>query len=136
MKKIALVLILCLMLSFGMGVISSAEEYGVNPRYANVAFSNCLFDIQNNIAIAKVLVTGIDNVTSRITVNIKLEKRVLLGLWWSEEASWQDSTTDITKMFEFRKEVKSGTYRCNFEITIEGNGGATDIITDQITVAN
>ena len=136
MKKIALVLILCLMLSFGMGVISSAEEYGVNPRYANADICRCSLDIQGNVAIAKVLVTGIDNVTSRITVNIKLEKRVLLGLWWSEEASWQDSTTDITRMFEFRKEVKSGTYRCNFEITIEGNGGATDIITDQITVAN
>ena len=136
MKKIALVLILCLMLSFGMSVISSAEEYGVNPRYANLNSCDNRFYVQDDIAIARVTVEGIYNTTSRITVNVTLEKRVLLGLWWSEEASWQDSTTNVSKTFEFRKEVKGGTYRCNFEVTIEGSGGAADVITNQITATN
>lgn len=73
---------------------------------------------------------------SRTTVKVSIEKRALLGLWWKEEASWEASTTETNPVIEFSKEVKSGTYRCNFEITIEGTGGSADVITDQLTVTN
>ena len=136
MKKIAIIIILSLLLSFGMSVLASAEEYNAMPRYANVDLCKCFFDIENDVANIRVNVYGISNVTSRITVYITMEKRVLLGLWWKEEASWTDSINNTNATFNFSNEVKSGTYRCNFEITIEGTGGNADVITNQITATN
>ena len=136
MKKIAIILIICILFSFGTSITASAEEYDILPRYANANICERSFYIQNDNAIAYVKVVGISNVTSFITVNIILEKRALLGLWWKEEASWHSSTTDVTKTFEFTQSIGKGTYRCNFEVIIEGNGGSADVITDQITVSN
>ena len=136
MKKIALILILSLLLSFGMSILVSAEEYGVTPRYSNIDMCRCFFDIQNDIANARVIVNGLANVTSRISVKVTLEKRALLGLIWTEKASFEASSTEISHTFDFATEVKSGTYRCNFEITVTGNNGTSEVITEQITATN
>ena len=136
MKKISLVLILCLLLSFGTGIISSAEEYSINPRYNNLSNVSCYFNIENNGAYIGVNVKGYQNVTSRISVNVKLEKRALFGLIWNDVEEWNQSVNAASQYFEFTKSVNSGTYRCSFEITVEGSGGSTDVITDQQTVKN
>ena len=136
MKKVSLVLILCLLLSFGTSIVASAEEYGINPRYNNLNSVHCNFSIANDIAIATVNVTGFSGVVSRIVVNAKLEKRALLGLIWSDVNEWNVSSYNSSDDFTFTESVSSGTYRCSFEITVEGNGGSADVITDQITVKN
>ena len=136
MKRISLLLVLCLLLSFGMSIISSAEEYKINPRYNNTSLVDYGFEIQDNVAVIVIRAIGYSNVTSRITVNVKLEKRALLGLIWNDVEEWNETTTNASKNFEFTKSVGSGTYRCSFEITVEGSGGSADIITDQITVKN
>lgn len=119
-----------------MSVVVSAEEYNINPRLNNAIFCERSFNISNDIAYATVEINGKSGVLSRTTVKVSIEKRALLGLWWKEEASWETSTTETNPVIEFSKEVKSGTYRCNFEITIEGTGGSADVITDQLTVTN
>ena len=124
------------MLSFGMSIIASAEEYGVMPRYANAQKCNYYFDIENDMLLSSVNVYGISGITTRTSVKITIEKRVLLGLWWKEIASWESSTTKTNHTFEFAHEAESGTYRCNFEIKFEGSGGSADIITDQLTISN
>ena len=136
MKRISLVILLCIILSFGTGVLVKANENYVTPRYANLSYCHQSFYIEDDIAIAQIITQGIPNITTKITVNVTIEKKGLLGLWWKEEANWQSSTTDTSKNFEFSKEVKGGTYRCNFEVIIEGTGGSTDIITNQITATN
>ena len=136
MKKISFVLALCLLLSFGMNVVASAEEYAVTPRYNNVSRVDCFFTIQNNTATISIYVLGYDSVTSRISVKATLEKKAFLGLWWSDVDEWTASSTNATETFEFTKDVGSGTYRCTFEITVEGSGGSADVYTDEKTVKN
>ena len=63
-------------------------------------------------------VTGYNGVTSRITVKVTLEKKMLLGLWWSDVDEWTASSTNASDTFEFTKDVGSGTYRCTFEVTV------------------
>lgn len=136
MKKVSILLILCIMLSGITGIMTSAEEHAISPRYNNLYYANCFFDINNDIATATVHVNGYENLTSRITVNIKLEKRALLGLIWNNVEEWNSSSENYRQDFSFTKSVSSGTYRCSFDITIEGNGGSADVITEQITVKN
>ena len=136
MKRISILLILCLIMSYGTGIIASAEEYAVNPRYSNLTSYACDFTITNDVASATVFVRGYEGVTNRITVNVKLEKRALLGLIWNDVEEWNSSATNYRQNFTFTKSVGSGTYRCSFEITVEGNNGGADVITDQKTVKN
>ena len=136
MKKISFVLTLCLFLSFGMNLVASAEEYTVEPRFNNASDVECNFSIQNDLAIISINVNGYNSVTSRITVNATLEKKAFLGLWWSDVDEWTASSTNATETFEFTKDVGSGTYRCTFEVTVEGSGGSADVYTDEITVKN
>ena len=119
-----------------MSIVVSAEDIGANTRYNNLGYCYRGFYIQNDMAFITIRITGMQDTSSRTTAKITLEKRALLGLWWKEEASWEASTTETNPVIEFSKEVKSGTYRCNFEITIEGTGGNADVITDQITATN
>ena len=136
MKRISILLILCLIMSYGTGIIASAEEYAVNPRYSNLTSYTCDFTITNDVASATVFVRGYAGVTNRITVNVKLEKRALLGLIWNDVEEWSSSSTNYHQNFTFTKSVGSGTYRCSFEITVEGNNGGADVITNQKTVKN
>ena len=136
MKKISFILMLCLLLSFGMNIVASAEEYAVTPRYNNVSDINCVFDIENDIAYISINVIGYSGVISHISVKATLEKKAFLGLWWSDVDEWTASSANTTKKFEFTKNVGSGTYRCTFEVTVEGSGGSADVYTDEITVKN
>ena len=67
---------------------------------------------------------------------MKLEKRALLGLIWNDVEEWTATSYDSFVCFEFKKAVGSGTYRCTFEITVEGSGGSADVITEEIKVKN
>ena len=136
MKKISIILIMCLLMSLGMSIIASANEYTVEPRYNNSSAISYDFCISDDKAIATVYISGFDSVTTRITVNVKLQKRALLGLWWNDVEEWNATTTDYSHIFEFVEPVGNGTYRCSFEITVEGNGGSADVVTDEITVKN
>ena len=136
MKKISFVLMLCFILSFGMNIVASAEEYAVEPRLNNASNVECSFIVQDDLAIAYILVRGYDNITSRITVNVTLEKKGLFGLWWSDVDEWTASSTYATDTFEFTKSVGSGTYRCTFEVTVEGSGGSADVYTKELTATN
>lgn len=136
MKRISFVLILCLLLSFSTQILASAEETTISPRINNASDVKCNFDIANDIAIANVKVNGYPNVTTNISVSVKLEKKLLFGLVWNDVEEWTASSTNSSDDFRFTKAVGSGTYRCSFEVTVEGNGGSADVITDQITVKN
>ena len=136
MKRISLILIVCLLFSFVTGITASAEEYSIDPRYNNSSNISCNFKIMDNTAIATVDVVGYNNITSRISVNVKLEKRALLGLIWNDVEEWNATSAYYSDSFEFTKSVGSGTYRCSFEITVEGSNGSAYVITEQITVKN
>ena len=136
MKKISLVLVMCIIFSFAANVIASAEEYGVEPRLNNASEINCEFNVQNDVAIITAKVNGYSGTTSRISVNVLLEKRWLWGLFWTEVEEWNASSAYASDDFEFTKDVGSGTYRCTFEVTVEGSGGSADVYSKEIIVEN
>lgn len=136
MKKISFILALCIIFSFGFNVIASAEEYKVTPRFNNASIVECTFDILNDVAYVNVRVSGYSGITSKITVKATLEKRALFGLWWTDVDEWTQSTNNANKTFEFTKSVGGGTYRCTFEVTVEGSGGSADVYTKELTAKN
>ena len=136
MKRISFILALCIIFSFGLNVIASAEEYSISPRLNNADNIQCSFTVQNDLAIATVSVIGYNSVTSKITANVKLEKRALFGLWWTDVDEWTQSTNNANQTFEFTKSVGGGTYRCTFEVTVEGSGGSADVYTKELTAKN
>ena len=136
MKRIAFLLVICLLCSFGTSIVSSAEENNISSRLNNVNTVNCYFEISNNIATSQVFVKGYAGVTTGITVKCTLEKRALLGLWWSDVNEWTATSSSVTDTFTFTESVGSGTYRCSFEVTVYGSGGSADVVTDEITVKN
>ena len=136
MKKISFMLVLLIVLSIGTNIIASAEEYGVNPRLNNANNIQCSFYIQDDVAIADVNVSGYNGVTSRISVNVLLEKKGLFGLWWTDVKEWNETSTSSSKYFSFAENVGNGTYRCTFEVTVEGSNGSADVYSKTITVEN
>jgi hypothetical protein len=136
MRKISFALVLCILFSFGMNVVASASENAIEPRFNNVSNIKCTFEILNDVACAYVIAEGYNNVTSRITVHVILEKKMLFGLWWSDVDEWTASSTNASDIFEFTKDVGSGTYRCTFEVTVEGSAGSADTYTKEITAKN
>lgn len=136
MKKISFMLVILIVLSIGTNIIASAEEYGVNPRFNNANNIKCEFYIENDVAIAITDVTGYNGSTSRISVNVLLEKKGLLGLWWKDVEEWSASSTYASDSFEFTENVGNGTYRCTFEVTVEGSNGSADTYSKTITVEN
>ena len=127
---------MCILLSFGINVVALANEKTITPKYNNSRSVEYEFVIEDNVAQISVLVTGYENVTSNTSVNIKLEKRALWGLFWTDVEEWNDSTSNNVHRFSFSKPVSSGTYRCSFEVTVEGTGGSPDVLTKVITVKN
>ena len=136
MKKISFMLVLLIVLSIGTNIIASAEEYGVNPRFNNVNNIQCKFYIQDDVAVSGVDVNGYDGVTSRISVNVLLEKKGLFGLWWTDVKEWNETSTSSSEYFSFAENVGNGTYRCTFEVTVEGSNGSADTYSKTITVEN
>ena len=136
MKKISVVLILCLLFLFYTDVTASAAGSVLDPRYSNADDIKCEFEIVNDTAQINIKVIGKQGITSRITVNVKLEKRALLGLIWTDVEEWNSSVTTSSHKFVFSKSVSGGTYRCSFTVTVEGAGGSTDVHTEEKTVKN
>ena len=136
MRKIALLLIICILCSFGTSVVASAEEKNISPRLNNAGMVNCSFEIIDNLALCSVSVNGYANVTSSIYVKCTLEKRALFGLLWNDVNNWTATSSQIIDAFTFTENVGSGTYRCSFEVTVYGSGGSADVITEEITVKN
>ena len=134
MRKISLILMLCIMFSFATCVIASADDYGIMPCYNNVSGVNCDFEISNGTANAIVIYNGYAGVTSKVTAHVLIEKRALLGLIWNDVEEWTVTSTNYSDALSFDTQVGKGTYRCTFEVVFEGSGGSSDVITDEITV--
>lgn len=134
MRKISLILMLCIMLSFATGVIASADDYGIMPCYNNVVNVKCDFEITNGTAAAKVIYNGYAGSPSKVTAHVLIEKRALLGLIWNDVEEWTVTSTSYNDLLLFDTQVGKGTYRCTFEVVFEGSGGSSDVITDEITV--
>lgn len=118
--------------------------FGVFPfskASAAVMYSNTMsatmrsqIDSDGNLSTA-LKVTGYKGITTRIEVELYVEKKVL-GLFWSRvniggaNNTWTDSINSYIYTNTFGYHLTStGTYRVTVTYTVHGSGGADDVIT-------
>ena len=126
MKK-AIGFILLSVVLFSALTSSVFADSAIMPRYNNISACSSLFDIIDNTAYISINYMGAKGICTGATINIKLQKRVLL-LFWSTENEW--ITTTYVPSFDeiYTYPVASGTYRVTIEFTIRGSAGPDDVI--------
>lgn len=135
MKKI-LSLLLCFVLCFCCVNTTNhvyASENQITPRltYVSVVESSFFIDDNGN-AIIGMSFLAYTALFSHANVSVTLEKRTLL-LFWNEVQSWSFNTTNDAYINEIQKSVGSGKYRVQFEYTIYGKDGNSEVISQEVT---
>ena len=136
MKKTCFVLVLCVLFNFVATINAQAEENYVEPRYNNISNIEYTFTINNDNATAVVFWQGYNGTISHVDVSVCIEKKGLLGMWWTDVESWSTTSYNSYDELVFNTTVGNGTYRCRFEVTVYSNVNSSDVITDEITVKN
>ncbi len=136
MKKIALMLTLCLIFSalFGVNAFAATDENGgIAPCFTNTAATNTTFDVNSdNTADVCVSYCGYPDMVSRATISIKIEKRNLFFFW---KDICTDEIISYTEDFIDGRTYQlsgSGKYRLTVTYTIEGPSGVADVITSEL----
>ena len=132
-KRLISFAMLVLML-FAMAMPSFATENGISPRFNNLDTTEAAFVIlDNGEAVVSYTCFGYTGITTKITVEIKMEKKFLW--WWNDVdgAEWVDETTKDYLHYEHTVQLsKSGTYRVSITYTVYGTAGEADVITRTI----
>lgn len=131
-KRLISFAMLVLML-FAMAVPSFATENEISPRFSNLDTTEAIFVIdENGRASVSFTCFGYEEITTRIVVETKIEKKFLW--WWNDVdgASWIDESTDVycTNMHSIQL-TKSGTYRATVTYTVYGTAGEADVFVSE-----
>lgn len=103
--------------------------------YYNTASAslNCNINSSGHLT-ASMSVTGYKGVTTKISVELYIEKKIL-GIFWTRvdigctDNIWKDSKTGFSYSNTFPFDLTSGgTYRVTATYTVSGTGGTDDII--------
>lgn len=123
------------LLALVMGVFMPSRKVEAAMMYNNVinAVISCSVDSSGRLQTGMVA-TGVKGVTTRISVELFVEKRVL-GIFWTKvdigctNNVWTDYTTGATYNNSFSTDLpSSGTYRITVIFTVSGTGGSDDVI--------
>ena len=137
MKKITktLVAILLIAVMSLTNVVAFATDEGINPRLSHTENGGFSFAAYDNIGHMDVTYYGYDSFV-RADLNVKVQKRFLL-VFWNDVYEWNASSTEKNGDFYHECELNgSGMYRAKFTLTVTGNDGTQDVITDTIENEN
>ena len=129
------------LLTLVMGVVVPYRRAEAATTYNNTISASILCNINLNGCLgASLSVTGMKGKTTKISVELYVEKKVL-GVFWSRvnigcpNNVWTDSTTGTNYSNTFSFDLSStGTYRVTVTFTVSGSGGSDDIIVKTSTV--
>ena len=132
-KAIIVLLLLCAIPFNAITAFAVETKSTVSPRLAHITYSAFDFSITGNEGYSTVQYMGSDSFVYA-TVCVKIEKRFLLAFWndvdeWSTTSTLQSAT--LGHIFVLSS---SGTYRATLTLEVTGTNGATEVITDVITV--
>ena len=112
-------------------ITSFASEQNISPRLSHTGVANFTFSATANGGYADVTYYGYDSFV-RADLTVKVEKSFLL-FFWSEIGTWSSSSTEMNGDFFHTFTLDgSGKYRASFTLTVTGNDGTVDTITDVI----
>ena len=133
--KVTLAMLLVLVLSM-TSITASANEAtsnyneGIMPCLEHISDAVFSFTALSDGGHASVYYDGDDSFV-RADLTVKLEKKFLL-VFWNDVDEWSASSTDANGYFYHLFTLNgNGTYRATFTLTITGNDGTVDTITDE-----
>ena len=119
---------------FAMAIPSFATESEIMPYYNNTGTTETVFIIdENGLASFSFTCIGYRNITTKIIVETKIEKKFLW--WWNDVdgAAWTDESTEYYCAGDHSIQLtKSGKYRLSITYTVYGTAGEADVITRTI----
>ena len=131
-KRLISFAMLVLML-FAMTISSFAAENEIMPRLNNTGSTEAIFVIEESgMATVSYTCYGYPEITTKIVVETKIEKKFLW--WWNDVdgAFWTDeSTLDFCDGEHSIQLTKSGTYRATVTYTVYGTGGEADVLVSE-----
>ncbi len=131
-KKLISFAMLVVML-FAMVVPSFAIENEIMPLLNNTDTTEAIFVIEESgMATVSYTCYGYPEITTKIVVETKIEKKFLW--WWNDVdgAFWTDeSTLDFCDGEHSIQLTKSGTYRATVTYTVYGTGGEADVLVSE-----
>ena len=136
LKSKKLFFILLLILSVCIASIPTyASEKTTSPRYTTLTDCSFSFLASNGIGYATVIYNSSQSTFTKATVNIKVQKRLLL-VFWTDVDEWTTSSNQPNGNFYNNFTLKdSGTYRATFTLTITSANGLEDVVTQTIESA-
>ena len=128
-KAVAIILLVTLMMM--TSVTAFAADEGINPRLSHMEDGGFSFAATEEGGLINVTYYGYSSFV-RADLNVKIEKRSLLVLW-NDVAEWNASSTEVDGYFSHIFTLNgSGTYRATFTLTVTGNNGTQDVVTETI----
>ena len=137
MKKITktLVAILLIAVLSMANVTAFAANEGISPRFSHTSEGRFSFSAADNKGYIDASYSGYDSFV-RADLNVKVQKRFLL-VFWNDVDEWNASSTKKDGLFSHTFDLNgSGMYRAKFTLTVTGNDGTVDTITDTIENEN
>lgn len=140
MKKImAILMVMVTLIVFSEIPVFAVDHSGISPLLNNgQTYSENFVISSSGLSEVKVSYTGVEGVTTKVTVTTYLQKKTL-GLFWTkvdigtEDKQWVDTSTSISGTFVHQFQLKStGTYRAVIKIVFSGSGGSDDVIENKI----
>lgn len=138
-KKI-LAVIMCVILTCGMGTIANAqdvlsdndvvissenEESKIQPRYDYTGKISCSLNNSNGKAQCVASVIGYTGTTTKVVIKMTLQKKTLL--WWSKVQEWSSTTNSYTAAMSKTVSVESGNHRVKLEATVYSGSNSEEI---------
>ncbi|MBQ7290146.1 MAG: hypothetical protein IJW76_00275 [Clostridia bacterium] len=134
-RKLSLIIATIILISSILSISVSAND-NIELFNNNTAATHTAFVINDSgLAIVSVDCLGYEGITTRIEVDIHIEKRNFLFFW--ENARHEIYVVYVDNYdneFTYQLEEK-GTYRCTVTYTISGTGGEDDVIPYQETAS-
>lgn len=105
----------------------SAEETTVQPRLSYTNYTATGLKITTNgVACCTASAEGYDGITTKIHIEMKLQKYTVL--WWSTQETWEATFTGVDALMSKTASVSSGKYRVRVTYTVY-SGSASEEIT-------
>ncbi|MBR4636366.1 MAG: hypothetical protein IKO51_08400 [Clostridia bacterium] len=138
-KRFCTLALTLLLLAMSIAVPIKKASAAIMYNNVNQATLNCSVSSSGQLS-ADLLVTGIKGKTTRIEVELYVEKRFLLVFWSRVDIGcpnnvWTDAVNAVNYSHTFSTSLSStGTYRTTVTYTVSGTGGSADVITLTDTV--
>ncbi len=132
-KTISFVIILAVLVSvFTVAASAASGSSDITPYYNNVYYAKCFFTIEEDgNAEIKVSYEGVPGMVTSAYILVILHKKAS-STSWTEVDYWEDYSYSSNYSNTFNISVDHGTYKAEITYTINGNGGAADVITHEI----